>query len=313
LLAAAGLACGGSFGQGARIPRIGVITWLPHPDAFKKAFLDGLREYGWEEGRNLQIDWRAADARADRVDMLVAELVALKVDLIVAEFTPVAVAARKATATIPIVMAPAGDPVSTGLVSSLARPGGNVTGLSNVAAELAGKRLELLQQAVPALARVGLLVNGRDPIDRSFVESTQQAAAAARLQLQLAEMPNSADLERAFALLRSARVTAAIVPGNLPVEPARVAEVALRDRLPTIGVISSWPVHGGLMAYAPSLAALRRRAADYVDRLLRGAKAQDLPVEQPTRFELVLNGRTAHALGMELPQSLMLRADEVIG
>ncbi|MCW5637559.1 MAG: ABC transporter substrate-binding protein [Rubrivivax sp.] len=313
LAAGAAAVCCASFAQGSREPRIGVITWMPQPMVFRKEFLEGMREFGWEEGRNLRIDWRAADARAERVDALVAELIELNVDVIVAEFTPVAMAARKATATIPIVMAPAGDPVSTGLVASLARPGGNVTGLSNIAAELAGKRLELLQQAVPGLTRVGLLVYGRDPLDRSFVDSTREAAAAAGLRLHLAEVPTAADLDRAFASLRGAGVAAAVVPGNLPAEPARAAELALRQRLPTIGVISNWPLHGGLMAYAPNLADLQRRAAGYVDRLLRGAKPQDLPVEQPTRFELVLNGRTARALGMNLPQSLLLRADKVIG
>jgi len=312
LLASAALGCGAAFAQTGRGARIGVITWMPQPAAFRQVFLEGLRALGWEEGRNLQIDWRAADARADRVDALVAELIALKVDVIVAEFTPVAVAARRATTAIPIVMAPAGDPVGTGLVANLARPGGNVTGLSNIAAELAGKRLELLQQAVPRLTRVGLLVYGRDPLDRSFVDSTLEAAAAAGVQVHRADVPAAADLDRAFSALRSAGVTAAIVPGNLPAEPRRVAELAMQQHLPTVGVISSWPSAGGLMAYAPNLADLRRRAAGYVDRLLRGARPQDLPVEQPTRFELVLNARTARAIGLVLPPSLTLRADEVI-
>jgi putative ABC transport system substrate-binding protein len=312
VLATVALCAQGVHAQTARSARIGVITWMPQPAAFRAAFVPAMRELGWDEGRNLRIEWRAADARAECLDTLAAELVALKVDVIVAEFTPAAQAARRATDSIPIVMAPAGDPVASGLVASLARPGGNVTGLSNVAAELAGKRLELLQQALPGLQRVGLLVYGRDPLDKSFVEATQAAAATARLTLQVAEVPSAAELERALAALHSAAVGAAVVPGNLPAEPARVAELAIRQRLPTIGVISSWPAQGGLMAYAPNLADLRRRSAVYVDRLLRGARPQELPVEQPTRFELIVNARTARALGVALPQTLLLRADEVI-
>jgi putative ABC transport system substrate-binding protein len=295
-----------------RTARIGVITWMPQPQAFQQALRAGLREHGWDEGRNLVIEWRAADAAVDRVDALAAELVRLKVEVIVAEFTPAAMAARRATHTIPIVMAPAGDPVATGLVASLARPGGNVTGLSNVAAELAGKRLELLQALVPGLTAVGLLVYGRDPLDRGFVDASRAAAAAIGLALHTAEVPAATAIEAAFAALRQAAVGALVVPGNLPTAPARTAELALRQRLPSIGVIGSYPAAGGLMAYAPDLAEPRRRAAGYVDRLLRGAKAAELPVEQPTRFYLLLNLKTARALGLTLPQNLLLQADEVL-
>lgn len=311
-LAAAALAPWARAQPSSRVARIGVITWMPQPQAFQAAFRQRLRELGWEEGRNLQIEWRAADAQAARVDALAAELVNLKVEVIVAEFTPAALAARRATNVIPIVMAPAGDPVSTGLVASLARPGGNVTGLSNVATELSGKRLEILQRTVLGLSRVGLLVFGRDPLDKSFIDATRSAAAAAGLGLYLAEVPTALDIDAAFLALRSAAVGAVIVPGNLPVAPSRTAELALRHRLPSIGVVSNYPAQGGLMAYAPNLTDLRRRSAGYVDRLLRGAEPQDLPVEQPTVFELVINVGTAKALGLAIPQAVLLRADEVI-
>ena len=285
---------------------------MPQPQAFHAELRKGLRDLGWEEGRNLQIEWRAADARADRVDGLANELVGLKVAVIVAEFTVPALAARRATSAIPIVMAPAGDPVGTGLVASLARPGGNVTGLSNMAPELAGKRLQLLREAVPGIARVGLLVFGRDPLDKTFVDSTRDAAAILGVRLQLAEVPAENDADAAFTALRAAKVDAVIVPGNLPTSPARIAALARRYRPPSMGVVSDYPAQGGLMAYAPNLGALRRRSASYVDRLLRGAKPQDLPVEQPMRFDLILNLKTAKALGVAIAPTLRLRADEVI-
>ena len=295
-----------------RTARIGVITWAPQSDSFQVALRQGLRELGWEEGKNIQIEWRAANARSEQVDRLAAELVGLGVEVIVAEFTPAVLAARRATDSIPIVMAPAGDPVSSGLVVSLARPGGNVTGLSNVAPELAGKRLELLLEAVPALSKVGLLVFGRDPLDKSFIESTRGAATAIGMTLQVVEVPTAADIDQAFATLLAQGVTGAIVPGNLPSTPARTAAAAIHNRLPTIGVVGDYPVQGGLMAYAPNLPELRRRSAAYVDRILRGAKPQDLPVEQPQRFELVINSATAQALGMRVSRALLLRADRVI-
>ena len=288
-----------------------MITWMPAPESFQAA-LRGLREHGWEEAHNIHIEWRAADARTDRVEGLASELARLPVDVIVAEFTPAAQAARKATSTIPIVMAPAGDPVATGLVASLARPGGNVTGMSNVAPELAGKRLQLLREIVPGLARVGLLVFGGDALDRAFVESTRQAAASAAMQVQVVEVPTERDIERAFAALRAAQVGAAIVPGNLPLPAGRTAALALQHRLPTMAVLSNFPAQGGLMAYAPNLSDIRRRSAGFVDQLLRGARAQDLPVQQPTKIDLIINLKTAKALELAVPRSVLLRADEVI-
>ena len=304
---------GGAWAQTAgKVARIGVITWMPAPQPFHAALRHGLREHGWEEGRNIHIEWRAADAHADRLDGLARELARLRVDVIVAEFTPAAQAARRATSTIPIVMAPAGDPVATGLIASLARPGGNVTGLSNVAPELAGKRLQLLREIVPGLVRVGLLVFGGDALDRAFIESTRRAAVSAAMQIEVAEVPVERDIERAFATLKAAGVGAVIVPGNLPLPAERTAALALQHRLPTIGVLSNFPAQGGLMAYAPNLADIRRGSAGFVDQLLRGARAQDLPVEQPTIVDLIINLKTAKALGLTIPQSLHVRADEVL-
>jgi putative ABC transport system substrate-binding protein len=294
------------------IPRIGVLLFNPMSQAVQDGFRQGLRDHAYIEGRNVLVEWRSAEGRTDRAKAMAAELVGLKVNVIVAEFTPAVQAAKDATSTIPIVMAPAGDPVATGLVASLARPGGNVTGLSNVAAELSGKRFELLRELIPGVARVGLLIHGADPLDKAFVQGTQEAASSAGIQLDVASVPRAEDLEAALAGMIKAGARAVIVPGNLPIPPKLIAQSAQRHRLPSISLLSQFPESGGLMSYGASPNDIRRRAVGYVDKILKGANPADLPVERPTTFELVINRKTAAALGLSLPPSLVFRADRLI-
>ena len=294
------------------LPRIGVLVFTAMAKAIQDGFRQGFRDHGYIEGQNILVEWRSAEGRTDRTSEMAAELVRLKVNVIMAEFTPAVQAAKNATGTIPIVMAPAGDPVATGLVASLARPGGNVTGLSNVAAELSGKRFELIREFLPSVTRVGLLVHGADPLDKAFIDETQTAASSAGIQLQIATVPRPGDLEAALSAMTKARVGALIVPGNLPIPAQQLAQSVQRHRLPSISLLSEFPMAGGLMSYGASLVDIRRRAIGYVDKILKGAKPADLPVEQPTKFELVINLKTARALGLTIPQSLLLRADQVI-
>lgn len=294
------------------LPRIGVLIFTPMTTAAQDAFREGLRSHGYVEGQNVLVEWRWAEGRMDLAQAVAAEFVRLKVSVIVAEFTPAVQAAKNATHTIPIVMAPAGDPVASGLVASLARPGGNVTGLSNIAAELSGKRFELLRELIPGVARVGLLIHGADPLDKTFVDETQTAAAKAGIQLHVASVPRPEDLDAALSGMISEQVGAVIVQGNLPVPLREIAQSALRHRLPSMSLLSQFPEAGGLMSYGASLIDIRRRAATYVDKILKGAKPADLPVESPTTFELVINRTTARFLGLAVPASVLLRADRVI-
>ena len=296
----------------AQLPRIGVLMFMPMTKAVQDGFRQGLRDHGYIEGQNVLVEWRSAEGKTDRANALAAELVRLKVGVIVAEFTPAVLAAKNATKTIPIVMAPAGDPVASGLVASLARPGGNITGFSNIAAELSGKRLELLRQLIPGLTRVGLLIHGADPLDKAFVDETRTAAARAGIQLHVGGVPRPEDLDTALSAMRKAQVGAVIVQGNLPVQARQIAQLAVRHRLPSISLLPQFAESGGLMSYGASLNDIQRHAASYVDKILKGAKPADLPVEQPTKFELVINLKAAKALGLTIPPSLLLRADQVI-
>jgi putative tryptophan/tyrosine transport system substrate-binding protein len=272
----------------------------------------GLRDHGYIDGQNIVIEWRSAEGNIERANALAEELVRLRVSVIVVEFTPAAQAAKKATATIPIVLASAGDPVATGLVASLARPGGNVTGFTNLAAELSGKRLELLRQMIPGLARVGLLIHGTDPLDRAFVDETRTAAAQSGIQVRVSAVPHAAELDAALAGMAKERVAAVIIPANLPVPIRQITDLALRHRLPSISLLTQFAEAGGLMSYGASVSDIRRRTGAYVDKLLKGARPGDLPVEQPTKFELVINLKTAKALRLTIPPSLLARADRVI-
>jgi putative ABC transport system substrate-binding protein len=305
--------------QAAKIARIGYLgnspTAFPH---LREAFLQGLHDLGYVEGRNVVIEYRYAEGKLERLPALAAELVALKVDVIfVGGGTLTALAAKQATRTLPIVFADAADPVTSGLVTSLARPGGNVTGLYALAAELVGKRLELLKQAVPEVSRVAVLWHpGAVPehTEKDMLKGAEVAARALGVRLQFVEARGPADFDRAFSDMTRARAGAlTMLPSTMFVnERRRLVDLAAKNRLPTVLAARVWVDDGGLMSYGPSIADLFRRAATYVDRILKGARPGDLPVEQPTKFELVINLKTAKALGLTIPQSVLVRADEVI-
>jgi putative ABC transport system substrate-binding protein len=281
-----------------------------------EAFRQGLRELGYLEGRNVLIEYRSAEGRPDRLPDLAAELVALNVDVIVTGGgTLAALAAQRASRTVPIVVVSVGDPVTSGLVTSLARPGGNVTGLSLLFPELVGKCLEQLKLAVPSIKRVAVLSQPGATLERTeAVNGAEGAARALGVQLQMVEAKGPEDLDKAFSNIISGRAHALIVLST-PVflgERRRLAQMTATNRLPAVFSFREYVDAGGLMSYGPNLADLSRRAATYVDKILKGVKPSDLPVEQPTRFELVINLKTAKDLGLTIPQSVVARADEVI-
>jgi putative ABC transport system substrate-binding protein len=304
--------------QAAKIARIGYLTSSLGDDPhLLEAFRQGLRDLGYVEGRNLVIEYREAEGKADRLPALAAELVALKVDVIVAPITSAARAAKQATETIPIVFAVSADPVTDGFVTSLARPGGNVTGLSILAPELVGKRLELLTQAVPGVSRVAVLrLPGAlgERTDKYMLKEAEAAARALGVRLQLVEARGPADIDRAFSDMTGARAGAlTVLPSNMFLrERRRLVDLAAKNRLPAVYSGRAVVDAGGLMSYGPNIADNYRRAATYVDKILRGAKPGDLPVEQPAKFELIINLKTAKDLGLIIPQSVLARADEVI-
>ncbi len=301
-------------------PKTAKIGWLnpATPAAIEhlvEAFRKGLRELGHVEGKTFVLEFRHADASADRLPDLARELVSLKVDVIVVAGDSAIAAAKQQTQTIPIVMAASTDPLGTGFVASLARPGGNVTGLSNISPELSGKRLELLKEAVPGLSRVAFLWN---PDVRGAVLDYNRAEGAARslrLQLQSFEAARTADLDRAFLAMTQQHAQALIVASPNPVtfsNRGRIASFALKNRLPSMYANRDYVDAGGLISYGPSVPDLFRRAAIFVDRILKGAKPADLAVEQPTKFELVVSLKTAKGLGLTIPPPLLQRADQVI-
>jgi len=296
-------------------PRIGLLVFASASSFASRldAFRHGLRQHGYVDGQNVFLEYRYAEGRLERLPALAAELAALRVDVIVTSSTPAIRAAMQATRTIPIVMANVADPVQAGLVASLARPGGNVTGVSNLAPELDGKRLALLKDAMPKVARVGFVW---DPANRALalrLRELQTAARALGIALQSVEVGNSSELESAFEAITRERVDALIVSAPIAsLYGRRVAEIAMRKRVPAMYDAREFALEGGMMAYGPDFLDLHRRAATYVDKILKGAKLADLPVEQPTKFELVINLKVAKALGLDLPQSFLLRADEVI-
>ena len=305
--------------QAAKVARIGYLSpnlaASPH---LRDAFLQGLRDLGYVEGRNVVIEYRDAEGKRERLDALAAELVALKVDVILAEGGTLGPrVAMQATRTIPIVFAGAGDPVGSGLVTSLARPGGNVTGLSSLGSELVGKRLELLKQAVPGVDRVAVL---REPValgERAAKEMLTGADVAARalgVQPQFIEARGPDEFVRAFSDMTSARAGAlTVLPSAMFLrEHRRLVDLAAKNRLPAVYTSREFVDAGGLMCYGANQPDLFRRAATYVDKILKGTKPADLPVEQPTKFELVINLLTAKTLGLTIPPTLLARADEVI-
>jgi putative ABC transport system substrate-binding protein len=306
-----------AFAAGAQqrqIPRIGVLSQSAPPDLLSESLKQGLRDLGWVEGQNVGVEYRYANSKLERLPQLAAELVRLKVDVIVTGGEPGIRAAREATRTIPIVMALSGDPVATGLVASLARPGGNITGLSLVNLELGGKRLDLLKEAVPKVSRVAVLWNAANPVKALELKSTQVAAGALGVRVTSFEVRAPADFAPAFAAIAKARSNGLIpLVETLTIAHRRqIGELALKNRLPMIAELREFAEAGGLMTYGPNQLDLYRRAATYVDKILKGAKPADLPVEQPTKYEMIINLKTAKALGLTIPQSVLIRADEVI-
>jgi putative ABC transport system substrate-binding protein len=298
-----------------KVWRIGVLMLLDASDSdWPQAFRDGLRALGYVEGQGVVIEWRYAQGRADRLPGLAAELVRLKADVIVADRTDAIRAAMQATSTIPIVMALSADAVVSGLVSNLRRPGGNVTGVSIMLTEVSAKRLQLLREAVPTVSRVAVLWNPALPWHHTMVKEIDTVAASLRLQPVLVAVRNPAELEdRAFAAMTSGRVDALLVSETMAL-PARtkLLDFAAKRRLPAMFNNRDYVRAGGLMSYSPNYLDMFRHAAAYVDKILKGAKPADLPVEQPTRFDLIINLKAAKALGLTIPPSVLVRADEVI-
>jgi len=314
LVGAAGWPLAARAQQPGKLPTIGFLGADPSIESKRvAAFVQRLRELGWIDGRNLAIEYRWAEGRNERYAENAAELVRLKVDVIVTVATVPTLAAKQATAVIPIVFAASGDPVGTGLVASLARPGGNVTGLSSQTAETAGKRVELLREIVPGLGRLAIMGNVGNPISVLELGEVQAAARALGLEVITSELRRAEDISPAFDALKG-RAEALYVCTDPLVNThrIRVNTLALAARLPTMHFFREYVEAGGLMSYGPNLPDLLRRAADYVDKILRGAKPGDIPVEQPTKFELIINLTTAKALGLEVPPTLLARADEVI-
>jgi len=298
--------------QAMKVYRIGVLGNENNPpwDGFRR----GLRDLGYVDGRNLSMEWRWSEGKPDRFPALAMELVALRPDVIVASGTQAVRAAMEATSAIPIVMTTSSYPERIGLVKSLSRPGGNVTGLSNVGPELSGKKLELLKEIAPKVSRVAVLWNPASTVEPLALQELLTAAPAVGVEIQSVEVRSPDDFSAAFAAVSSSRVHAMLALGNPINFKGRqlIADFALRNRLPSIYDERLFVDAGGLMSYAPSFTDSFRRAATYVDKILKGAKPADLPVEQPTKFELVINARTAKILGLTIPQSVLLRADEII-
>jgi putative ABC transport system substrate-binding protein len=303
--------------QAAKIPRIGYVSGTgdaTNQGPYVEALRQGLRDLGYIEGKNFVIEYRGAEGKPDRTPSLVAELVQLKVDVLVVPTAVSIRAAQQATKTIPIVMLTQVDPVAAGLVESLARPGGNITGLATLQRDLSGKRLELLTEVVPRLSRVGVL---RNPDDQTAIGFKDYEVAARALKIRLQSLdargPNP-DLEAAFREAVKRRANAVITITNNPLfrNSKKVTDLALKNRLPSMYEGSSWVEAGGLMSYSANDLELFRRAATYVDKILKGAKPADLPVEQPTKFELMINLKTAKQIGLTIPQKVLVRADRVI-
>jgi ABC-type uncharacterized transport system substrate-binding protein len=317
LLACVAAPLGAEAQRPGRVYRLGFLSMRAGPtdNPQLEAFRAGLRELGYVEGRNVILEIRYADGHDDKLAGLATELVRLNPDVIVAQSGVASLAVRNKTRTIPIVMASSGDAVRQGLIKSLARPGGNVTGLTLLSPELSQKRLEVLREMLPSLSRVGVLwCGGTNVIPEGEWAGTRVASDVLKVRLVSLEAPSARDLPTAFDLALRQRVEAIVMFDCSSLHPSavRITELAMKNRLPALYPFSYYPEAGGLMSYGPSVKDAARRAAGYVDRILKGAKPADLPVEQPTIFELVINVKTAKALKLKIPQSLLVRADQVI-
>jgi putative ABC transport system substrate-binding protein len=302
--------------QAAKVPRIGFLTAISAASmsARIEAFQQALRELGYVEGKNIVIEWRSAEGKLDRVPAFATELVSLKVDVIVTAGASGTGPAKEATTTIPIVMAQDGDPVATGVVASLARPGGNITGLSTLAPGLSGKRLELLKENVPKLSRVAVFGTSTQPNNAQQLREVELAAKAFGVKVQYLDVLSPKDIETAFRAAGKERAGAGLVLSGPVIFSQRpqILDLAVKSRLPVIFPQNEYVADGGLMSYAPNYADLFRRAATYVDKILKGTKPADLPVEQPTKFEFVINLKAAKQIGLTIPPNVLARADKVI-
>ena len=300
--------------QPAKVPRVGVLWERSPTDPFIAAFRQGLRELGYTEGQSIGIEERYAYGVVDRYPALMAELLDLNIDVLVVAGTNAAQAAKARTSTVPIVFTVPGDPVGAGLVASLAHPGGNATGLSTRTSGLIGKQLELLKAAVPQVSRVTVLYNAVNPVNRLALQEAREAARSLAMELQVLEVRQPHDMASAFAALTAWRAGAVLALTGPPfgTELAHLAQLAAAHRVPAMFIRREFVEVGGLLAYGPSYADNFRRAATYVDKILKGAKPADLPVEQPMKYELVINLKTAQALGLTMPPTFLFQADEVI-
>ena len=302
--------------RSGKVPRIGFLgNTTPVLEAnLVGPFREGLRDLGYVEGQNILIEYRWAEGKYDRLPALIAELIALKVDVIVTAGTPATLAVKKATASVPLVMIAVGDPVGTGIVGSLNRPGGNITGLTSISPELEGKRLELLREVVPGISHIAVLWNASSPLQVVAEKQTQAAARVLRMKMLSLGVRTQEEIEAAFATILRERPGALLVLADrlFLQHRARIMDFATKHHLPGVQAYRELVEAGGLMSYGPSYAGMHRRAAYFVDRILKGAKPADLPVERPATFELVINLKAARVLGLTIPQHVLLRATELI-
>jgi len=301
--------------QPGKAPRIGYLLAAGYPETPRRdAFRQGLRDLGYEEGKNIVIEWRAAEGKLDRLDELAAELVRLKVDVFVASGNSVVRAAKRATTTIPIVTTLVSDPVENGFVASLARPGGNITGLTSLGAELSGKRLELLKEVVPTLSRLMVIVSSPSPGNSQTVHQIETVAKAMGVQIIYKDIQTVGDIDAAFKATGKNRPDAILMLPNavLLLHRKRVVELTAQNRVPMMYDAREYVQIGGLISYAADAADLVRRSATYVDKILKGSKPADLPVQQPTKFEFFINLKAANQIGLTIPPNVLARADKVI-
>jgi putative ABC transport system substrate-binding protein len=305
--------------QQGKVWRIGFLaarsrSTASNPDAGYDAFMQGMRDLGYVEGKNLVIEWRFGDSKFERLPALAAELVRMKVELIVTHSTSATEVLQRAAGTIPIVTLGVSDPVSSGFAKSLAHPGGNITGISNLSGDISPKYLEMLRSMVPKLSHVAVLMNPENSFHATVLKNVQTAAQKSRIKILPVEARTAPEIEKAFSAMAREKAGAVIVAREtlFTQQVRQIADLAMKHRLPSITAVREYAEAGGLMSYGPNNADLYRRAATYVDKILKGAKPGDLPVEQPTTFELFINGKTAKALGLTIPQELLLRADKVI-